>query len=131
MSLPEAPSRQPEELTAPNKRRFGRFVSRRVSCSLGRVLDLSAKGLRLQRRGGRRIKPDQSLPVTLRGLGMELRIRARVIWSERVGLMRHEVGLEFEDIPPETMPKLAQLAQNGATRPTSERNAASPRRSHG
>lgn len=87
-------------------------------------MDLSASGVRLEKRGTLRLRPEQIVPLTLRGPGMELNVRARVVWTARQRLLRYTLGLEFQDLSEEMASNLAQLAHNAALRPMLGHNAA-------
>lgn len=77
------------------------------------------------------MEPNRELYVFIRGLRTELKVKARVVWTEREGFMRHAVGLEFCDVSAENAEELARLAHNAALTPTYGQNAAACDRNRG
>ena len=75
-------------------------------CSLGPVLDLSAGGMRCLSK--RRVSGEQAVVIhTHEG---EVEVRAKVAWTKRRGIRRHEIGLEFIDVDSETSRQLAMIS---------------------
>jgi hypothetical protein len=95
-----------------NRRRCGRLPQDTLSCNLGTVLDISATGMRVL---GVRV-PGHGVKVKIRGVRFPQTLRAKVTWSKRLGLFRHEVGLEFLDVSPETAKVLTAIAIDGRKR---------------
>ncbi|MEM6258810.1 MAG: EAL domain-containing protein [Planctomycetota bacterium] len=75
-----------------DQRDRSRFRPRGMECNLGRVVDLSASGVRLLSR--RRLAGDQAVVFT----GMDrqkIRLRARVLWHRQHSATEHVHGLHF------------------------------------
>ncbi len=90
-----------------NRRASGRLKSAgTLRCNLGTVVDLSSTGLRIS--CGRRRKG--TLKVRLTTSRRRVVLYARVVWSKRTGLFRHECGLEFIEVTPELAAELTQIA---------------------
>lgn len=89
----------------PEYRRAGRVTVGQLKCNLGRVLDLSSGGVRLLRR--RKLKGRHELTLFDRDGGV--RVEAEVRWSRRLGLWKHEVGLQFINVPSDIAAKLKRL----------------------
>ncbi len=90
-----------------NRRGAGRLkAAGSLRCNLGKVVDLSATGLRVV--CGRRRKG--TLKVRLNTSRRLVILYARVAWSKRIGLFRHECGLEFLEVTPELATELTQIA---------------------
>ncbi len=91
---------------APERRRGIRFTVRQLKCNAGRVLDLSPSGVRLLSR--RKLGGWHEIKLFDSHVGV--RIKAKVRWSKRHGLWKHEIGLEFLSVPPDVAAKLTALA---------------------
>jgi hypothetical protein len=82
-----------------------------LSSSLGEVKDLSACGMRVRGRGWRAPQPGERLSVTLEFLRTRLTLQSRLVWQRKVGFLRNELGLEFEDVSPVAAVGVARIAQ--------------------
>lgn len=89
-----------------NMRKHGRVRASSVWCSHGTVLDLSAGGVRLRRT--RAMSGDQVLRLQAEDEG--LTVRARVVWAQKLGFRKHEIGLEFYDLPDRAKTMIRRLA---------------------
>lgn len=89
----------------PERRGAVRFQLGELKCNLGRVLDLSSGGVRLLRR--RKLKGRHELTLFDRDGGV--RVEAEVRWTRRLGLFKHEMGLQFVNVPPDIAAKLKRL----------------------
>jgi hypothetical protein len=94
-----------------NCRRAGRVRIEEVGCTLGEVLDLSATGLRLRCARRPEKHAGDELDVELDGVDGAFIVRVRVAWVRRIGLRRHEMGLEFISPDARTCEALAALAR--------------------
>jgi hypothetical protein len=103
---PGQPESSGPEVGQSIRRRFGRLPLETLECNLGTILDLSAGGMRVQ---CRRI-PKLMTPVQIEGFPMPQPLHAKVTWARRVGLFRHEVGLQFVDVTPQLASILARVA---------------------
>ncbi len=86
-------------------RSAGRVHAGQLKCNLGRVFDLSSGGVRLLSR--RKLRGWQE--ITLLDKDGGLRIEAEVRWSKRHGLWKHEIGLEFLNVPSDIAVRLTTL----------------------
>lgn len=92
---------------ASDQRKFGRLkAGDTLACSRGKVLDLSAGGLRLLSR--RKLKG--LVGMALWDVNGGLKLYAEVVWSRRLGFRRHEIGMRFVDVTPELAADLTTLA---------------------
>ncbi len=92
----------------PERRRAVRFKLGELKCNLGRVLDLSSGGVRLlcwRKLTGRR-------ELTLFDRDGGVRVQAEVRWTRRRGLLKHEMGLQFVNVPPDIAAKLKRVFSN-------------------
>ena len=89
----------------PERRRAVRVNLQQLKCNLGRVLDLSSCGARLLSR--RKLKGWHE--ITLFDTDGGVRIKVEVKWSKRLGLWKHEIGLEFLSVPPDIAAQLTTL----------------------
>lgn len=96
-----------EAQSVSERRLHARIPQRSLESSLGKVLDLSHGGMRVQ--GTRR--PRGTLDVVIYNpQGSHIQIRARVAWTKRIGFRRHVSGLEFIDLPSSVANELARIA---------------------
>ena len=99
------PASRPEAVPI-ERRRLARFPQAELHCDLGRVLDVSAAGMRVVCRK----PPAGDVDVTLNTEFDPITVRAKVIWSRRLGLRKHETGMVFIDLSPEASRFLATLS---------------------
>ena len=114
------PSRNPSLVLLPkrddDRRRHGRIRTEEVVCSLGEVMDLSASGMRVHRKGRCNIKMGDRITVTLTYGNFALPVDARVVHIKKVAFRKHFIGLELEETNPEIRSKLTDLASIASTR---------------
>jgi hypothetical protein len=72
----------------------------------GRVLDMSAAGLRI--RASKRL--EGTIPLAICSTAGRVSVDAHVVWTKRRGLFRFDVGLQFVNLDPATMQKITQIA---------------------
>jgi PilZ domain-containing protein len=89
------------------RRLHARVSQRSLDSSLGKVIDLSFGGMRVQ--STRRLRGTLSV-VIFNPQGAHIRIQARVAWTKRIGCRKHVSGLEFIDLPPSVASELARIA---------------------
>jgi hypothetical protein len=89
------------------RRRHARIPQRSLESSLGRVIDLSRSGMRVQ--GTRRLRGTLDV-VIYNNHGPHVKIQARVAWTKRIGFFKHMSGLEFIDLPSSVASELARIA---------------------
>jgi len=80
------------------RRRHGRVRCQDLHCTFGPVLDVSASGMRVTTA----LKPPkigEMVATTLHSLDGPVELGCTVAWVRRAGLLRHELGLEFVDLP--------------------------------
>jgi hypothetical protein len=101
---------EPEPAPPVNERRRDvRLKQGSLHSNLGPVIDLSRSGMRV--RSTRRLRGIRAVVLFNRN-GPHLNVRARVVWTKRIGFRKHVAGLEFID-PPNNM--LRELAKLGTT----------------
>ena len=89
------------------RRLHARVSQRSLDSSLGKVIDLSVGGMRVQ--STRRLRGTLSV-VIFNPQGGHIQIQARVAWTMRIGFRKHLTGLEFIDLPPSAASELARIA---------------------
>jgi len=94
------------------RRRHGRLEQEAVRCSLGHVVELSASGMKIRCRKVRRDVVD----VHIWGLGSELTVKGRIVWSKRIGFFKHEAGVQFLDMTPELVRKVTTMGMTNRDR---------------
>ena len=112
------PSRNPSlTLTPPRddeRRRHGRIRTEAVTCSVGRVVDMSASGIRVERKGRRAVSEGDAFTITLKHGDFAMPVDVRVVRVEKKGFRRYVFGLSFEEVNPQIQAKLTQLARIAA-----------------
>jgi hypothetical protein len=83
-----------------------------VRCSLGDLRDLSQAGARVITRGWRSRAQGEFVELLVQGVDGEIRLRAEVVRTRRLGLFRHELGLSFKELSPEIRAALVGLARS-------------------
>jgi len=101
-----------------NRRRHGRIRCELVSCSLGRVLDVSASGVRVRGKGRPSIRVDDHVTMTLSCPAGEVVALLRCARLQRAGLFGFEAGLEFVQPTPELRRMLSFIAQTNSAAET-------------
>jgi hypothetical protein len=100
-----------KKTTSNDKRRSGRLRVELLTCKLGHVLDLSATGMRVRRRGRQLVQKGDRVQVTLKSLLGQHVVKCEVMWVKRLGFLRYEYGLCFVDISPEESRAIIEIAQ--------------------
>ena len=94
---------------AGNQRRAGRFRIEGRSCELGKIEDISARGMRCRARSGR--APDgRLLTVLLPTDHGPVEATVRLIWTRKFGMFKRVVGVEFVDANEDVRRAAMQLA---------------------
>lgn len=106
----------PAAVDEKDRRRFGRLRTAELRSSLGRVLDLSGGGMRVESRWPMRLKNKDLVLLSLVSEAGEVDLRAEVSWVKALSMFRHQAGLEFRDLSPRTRAMLAYLCQVSAPR---------------
>ncbi len=102
-----------ELATSVNRRRHGRVRCESTSSCIGNILDISASGMRVQRRGRAVLKVGEEFSICVHPDADEpdLTLPARVIWIEHTGLLKHVYGIEFIQLGDEQKQHLGDLAR--------------------
>lgn len=101
------------DLGSGNKRRAGRFRIEGPSCELGRIEDISSRGMRCQSRGVPTRK-GQLVSVVLPSSEGPVEATVRLIWTRRFGLFKRCVGVEFVEAGEDVRRAALQLASASA-----------------
>ncbi len=87
-----------------------------LRCSLGRIVDMSTRGLRLTRH--RHLTPGGDIfSFTLRSGRDALTLRGACVWSRKSGFMHHTVGIAFAGMTPEETQLLRAFIDRHAAGP--------------
>jgi len=95
-----------------NRRRHGRLITESLTINNGIVLDLSASGLRAVVRGKVLFEVGEQTSFRLRSCAREMSIEARVVWVKKSGFRKHQIGLEFVNVTPQTVETLMELTRD-------------------
>ena len=97
-----------------DRREHGRLLQEAVTSNVGRVIDLSAGGMRVAAHSTPLV--GSFLNVTIDCLGTTVDLRAELVWVRKSGWFRREAGYRFIDVSPEAQRALAELASFGRAR---------------
>jgi hypothetical protein len=99
------------------RRRHGRVRCEGVACSLGRVVDVSASGAKVEMRGRPAFAQGELFTMTIHAeVTGPFALQARIVWTRKVGLFKHHAGLCFENVTPEARQGLMAIAAAAASR---------------
>lgn len=79
-----------------------------LTCDAGRVVDLSARGMRIESRKRWHVGDHRTITITDGDHAVTL--EARCIWDRHDSLFLHTIGLAFDHVPPEQEGMLLRLA---------------------
>lgn len=101
-------------------RRHGRLRPDLIECAFGKVLDISASGMRVQCKHDPHKSPTFELgkvmPLTIDPMGLEkIEVSIEIIWTKHTGFRRWLIGMKFVDIDDQTRMKLTQMARGVAS----------------
>ena len=85
------------------RRRHGRLRTDDLGCSLGEVFDLSASGMRVDRRGRKLAELGDTFSLRLAYGDVELYLDCKVVRLWKVGFRKYSYGLEFVGVEEETL----------------------------
>ncbi len=102
-----------DDLAEGERRRHGRLRCEETACCVGQVTDLSASGMRVQRRGRPIMDVGDELQISVHPDAGEpaITLTARVVWIERAGFRKHIYGMEFADLDDDQKRQLGELAR--------------------
>jgi hypothetical protein len=86
-----------------------------VHCDLGLVRDISRTGMRLR---CKHLPTHSKVKVHLSGPGIDLTVPAEVMWVQKLGFRKYELGLHFVDISDAIRQSISGLAMLNRDRRT-------------
>jgi hypothetical protein len=92
-------------------RRAGRIRCREVTSNLGEVMNISASGMRLRARGGRPPAENTKLPLRVASPFGSFEVPAKVIWVERAGFRKWDIGVRYEALTKQASDVLQHIAR--------------------
>ena len=78
-----------------------------LRCSLGQICDLSLTGMRIR---CRRLPTSSLLRVQVSDGRTVLNLRAEVVWVNKLGFRKYEIGLQFLEVPPDVRKAISGMA---------------------
>ncbi len=105
---PEPRETRPGEL---NHRLAGRLAADDAESSLGKVMDISATGLRVRRRGAAPVRVGSVFMMDLHAAGRTLRAPVEVVRIQKVGWRTFDYGLKFGDLPDDVRAEFGRFAR--------------------
>jgi hypothetical protein len=98
-----------------DRRAHARLPQEALKCNLGEVLNLSLGGMQVR---CTRAPKDKIVEVELTYEGETIKVQAEVVRSNKIGFRKHELGLRFLDVDPETAKQLTRVSLNHWVRHT-------------
>ena len=97
--------------TAEDLRSHGRLKTQEATCSLGRVVDISASGLKVRRSGKQKVSPGDTLNLDLQVASLTTSFPVRVVWVSKSGFFNTDIGLMFDDLSDQQRSELVTIAK--------------------
>lgn len=107
------PSSQVSAGEASNKRRAERFSTAVITCLLGEVQDLSATGMRVASRQKPPVPVGLPFEFEVCSPTDELTVVGRIVRIQKRKPAGFDIGIEFQNVKPETAAALESLARHG------------------
>ena len=113
MRPPRNPNPLPTTQARANEaRRHGRLRSEILRCGLGKVVDLSASGMRVLSKGAPFLDVGKTVKTDLVFGGQKLSVKAQLNWVNKEGFRKYHMGFEFLDVTPQTRRGLVDMARS-------------------
>lgn len=93
------------------RRRHGRLLCEDLRCNLGKILDLSASGMRVFRKGGAVAKVGDKIHLVIEYLDASMKVGVVTVRADKVGFRKHMYGFQFIDLTDQQKTRLAALAR--------------------
>ncbi len=98
------------------KRNFGRLQCPYLDCFvdeklLGDVVDLSASGVRVFRRGRLKWRIGDEFKMMLKWREDRIEVSARILRVQKLGFRRYDLGIEFVDLALDAQTAIAELSR--------------------
>ncbi len=93
--------------TNDDRRAHARLQQEALTCNLGEVIDLSLGGMQVR---CTRAPKDKLVEVQLTYEGERIKVQAEIVRADKVGFRKHELGLRFLDVDPETAKQLTRVS---------------------
>lgn len=94
------------------RRRHGRLKCDSTDCTLGELVDISASGMRVMRRGRSPYRIGFEFKLDLWMDQMKIPVKVRLVHIEKRGFRRRILGLEFIDQSDEQRRRIVEVARN-------------------
>jgi len=102
------------------RRRHPRFKALGLSSAFGQVTDISDTGMRVFRKGKLELEPGDEVELAVQSERAQTCVTAQVIRVDKLGLFRHEIGLEFislDDAQQTSIRSMVHSVSNGYLSP--------------
>ncbi len=100
-----------------DRRRHGRVKVTDVACAVGRVLDVSASGAKIESKGRPSFTQGEVFSMWISSTASgSFTVSARIVWITKVGMFKHICGVCFEDIDAEARTGLMAIVASAAGR---------------
>ncbi len=108
---------QSERGKGEDRRHCGRLLTERLETDLGRVVNLSASGMRVLCRQSLAARLGETVALRLGEGETGATVRGEIVWARRAGFRRHVAGVRFVELDEATRRRLTSLAQDAVFLP--------------
>jgi len=98
-----------------DRRICGRLLTEQLETDVGRVVNLSASGMRVVTRHSLKGRIGESIEVSLGETGAI--VKGQIVWARRTGFRKHVAGIRFIELADADRSRLTRLAQNAVFLP--------------
>lgn len=92
-------------------RKGGRLKPLSLRCELGQVIDISGGGMRVKVKGKLKLEKGETFPLVIHAPEGEIRVKCKVVWTRKADWRSIEIGLQFDDVAPESRAMLNLVAR--------------------
>ncbi len=96
-----------------DRRKRGRIKANHTYCELGEVVDLSASGMKVFRKGRSVAKDGDELSLTIENTGNVAEVDCRIVYIEKTGFRKQTYGIEFLNVDEDKRRQLVKIARLG------------------
>jgi hypothetical protein len=102
---------------ADDRRTCGRLLTEQLETEVGRVVNLSASGMRVSTRSSLKARVGETIDIRLGEPEHATTVKGKIVWARRAGFRRHLAGICFLELGTDERSRLTRLAQNAVFLP--------------
>ncbi len=93
------------------RRQHGRIRCTALFTRFGKILDMSASGMRVHCKGWRTPELNDVMEVEIKHPHGVIMVTSKIVWRERLGLRQYMTAFRFMDLTPEKQRQIVEVAQ--------------------